>query len=57
MRPQKDDPCINCKNWDGRTKQGCKVGNYNSAAMIIFGFCGRGYFEPKKPRAKKGVGE
>ncbi len=54
MRPQKDDPCVNCKNWDGRTKDGCKVGNYNSAAMIIFGFCGKGYFEPKHTRKTKG---
>lgn len=57
MRPQSDEPCVNCKNWDGRTKQGCKVGHYYSATMVIWGVCGRGYFERKKRKAKKGEGE
>ena len=54
MRPQKDEPCVNCKNWDGRTKQGCKIGRYNSTTMVIWGVCGRAYFEPKHTRKTKG---
>ena len=48
MRPQKDEPCVSCKAWSNKT--GCRKGNYNSAAMIIFGFCGR--VEPKTQTAK-----
>lgn len=40
MKPQKDEPCNNCKNW----KNGCK--HYNSTSMIIFGCCG--YKKPKE---------
>ena len=54
MRPQDDEPCVNCKNWSNRN--GCKLGQYDSAAMCIFGYCG--HHEPKvKKGAKKGEGE
>lgn len=52
MRPQKDEPCVNCKNWDGRTRLGCKIGRYNSTTMVIWGVCG--FFEPKQTRKTKG---
>lgn len=52
MRPQKDEPCVNCKNWSNRT--GCKIGRYNSAAMVIFGACG--FVAPRTRREKKGEG-
>ena len=54
MRPQKDEPCVNCKNWSNRT--GCKIGRYKSTTMVIWGVCGKMYFEPKTRREKKGEG-
>ena len=33
MRPQHDEPCVTCKNWDGRTKQGCKIGRYKTTKL------------------------
>lgn len=37
MRPQSDEPCINCTQWSN--KVGCKQGEYDSTAMLIFGYC------------------
>ena len=51
MRPQHDEPCITCKNWDGRTKCGCKLGRYNCDTMIIWGVC-RTYEKKKGKKAK-----
>lgn len=53
MRPQPDEPCVNCKLWDGRTKEGCKKGHYNSASMIIFGHCG--FCWPKRTKKEAGA--
>lgn len=47
MRPQADEPCVNCKHWSNRT--GCKQGRYNSASMCIFGHCG--FCEPKTKKS------
>lgn len=46
MKPQKDEPCMNCKEWSN--KCGCKLDRYNSASMVIFGYCGF-----VKPKVKK----
>ena len=51
MKPMADEPCNKCKHWDGRTKEGCKIGRYNSAAMVIWGACGMK--QPKTKRTKK----
>ena len=53
MKPQNDEPCVTCKHWDGRTKDGCRLGHYNSATMVIWGVCGKGWYEPKKARKTK----
>ena len=53
MRPQPDEPCVNCKLWDGRTEEGCKEGHYNSASMIIFGYCG--FCKPKRTKKEEGA--
>ncbi len=47
MRPQKDEPCVDCRNWDSR--KGCT--GYNRAPMLMFGVCAR--HEPKQPRAER----
>ena len=44
MKPQFDEPCNDCKHWD--TETGCKIGRYNSTAMVVFGYCG--FAKPKK---------
>lgn len=38
MRPQPDEPCVNCAHWND--KKGCKMGRYHSTSMVIFGYCG-----------------
>jgi len=48
MKPQADEPCNNCKEWCD--KEGCKIGRYNSSAMVIFGFCG--FVKPKDKKTK-----
>ena len=37
LRPQKDEPCLNCKAWDNI--RGCKKNMYNSTSMVVFGHC------------------
>ncbi len=37
-RPQWDEPCNRCKNWD--KYEGCILGKYNSTSMMVFGYCG-----------------
>ena len=51
MKPEKGEPCWKCKHWDGRTKEGCKIGRYNSDSMLIWGACGF-----KSPKTKTGKG-
>lgn len=46
MRPQKDEPCVDCKEWSNR--KGCKIGRYDSTAMVIFGYCG--FVKPKEKK-------
>ena len=46
MKPQDNEPCNNCKEWCD--KKGCKIGRYNSSAMVIFGYCG--FVKPKKTK-------
>lgn len=50
MRPQNDEPCVNCKNWSNRI--GCKIDRYNSTSMVIFGHCG--FCEPKTKKNPNG---
>ena len=38
MRPQDNEPCVNCKHWIDET--GCEMGRYDSASMVMFGHCG-----------------
>lgn len=35
MRPQDDEPCVNCRKWSNRN--GCE--HYNNAALVLFGAC------------------
>ena len=46
MKPQNDEPCVNCQFWSNKT--GCKKERYNSASMVIFGH--RGFCEPKRKK-------
>lgn len=43
MRPQENEPCVNCKHWSNR--KGCKMDRYNSTSMVMFGHCG--FCQPK----------
>lgn len=43
-KPQADEPCNFCRHWDN----GCKIGRYESASMIIFGYCGFCQLKPIK---------
>ncbi|MBQ3765888.1 MAG: hypothetical protein II874_04040 [Bacteroidales bacterium] len=38
MKPQENEPCANCQHWHDAT--GCKENRYQSAALVIFGYCG-----------------
>ena len=38
MRPQDNEPCVNCKHWIDNV--GCEMGRYDSASMVMFGHCG-----------------
>ena len=38
MRPQDNEPCVNCKHWIDNV--GCEEGRYDSASMVMFGHCG-----------------
>ena len=38
MRPQDNEPCVNCMHWNDET--GCEMGRYDSASMVMFGHCG-----------------
>ena len=44
MRPQDNEPCVNCMHWNDET--GCEMGRYDSASMVIFGHCG--FCRPKE---------
>lgn len=44
MKPQQDEPCNDGIKWNDET--GCTAGHYNSAAMVVFGYCG--FAKPKK---------
>ena len=51
MKPEKGEPCLKCQHWDGRTKEGCRIGRYDSASMVIFGHCG--FCEPKRKKEEE----
>ena len=46
MRPQNDEPCVDCKFWSNRV--GCKIDRYESTSMRIFGYCGFFQLKAKK---------
>lgn len=48
MRPQDNEPCINCMHWYDET--GCEMGRYDSASMVMFGHCG--FCRPKTTEEK-----
>lgn len=46
MIPQKNEPCNNCIHW----KNECEMGRYNSASMIMFGYCG--FAKPNRDKSE-----